>query len=84
MKELKSLLAILGLTSAAFIALHYLILFLGLNDLLALILLALPVIAVIAYTTNDSRGDMFRSALSIYGWFVSVVLAAAALALFIG
>ncbi|MCZ6471419.1 MAG: hypothetical protein O6938_11590 [Gammaproteobacteria bacterium] len=84
MKEIKSFLAVVGLTSLAFVVTHYLILFLGLNDLTGLILLALPLVAVIAYTTNETLRDMLRSALSIYAWFVSVVLAAAALVWFIG
>jgi len=84
MKEIKSFLAVVGLTSLAFVVTHYLILFLGLNDLTGLILLALPLVAVIAYTTNETLRDMLRSALLIYAWFVSVVLAAAALVWFIG
>ncbi|MCZ6578685.1 MAG: hypothetical protein O6927_04980 [Gammaproteobacteria bacterium] len=84
MKEIKSFLTVVGLTSLAFVVTHYLILFLGLNDLTGLILLALPLVAVIAYTTNETLRDMLRSALSIYAWFVSVVLAAAALVWFIG
>lgn len=84
MNEIKSFLAVVGLTSLAFVVTHYLILFLGLNDLTGLILLALPLVAVIAYTTNETLRDMLRSALSIYAWFVSVVLAAAALVWFIG
>ncbi len=84
MKEIKSFLVIVGLTSLAFVAIHYLILFFGLNDLAGLLLLALPLVAVIAYTTNETLRDMFRNALLIYAWFVSVVLAAAALVWFIG
>ena len=59
MKEIKSYLVIVGLTALAFVAVHYLILFLGLNDLLGLLLLALPLVAVIAYTTTETRRICF-------------------------
>jgi hypothetical protein len=83
MKEVKSLLIIIGLVALAFIALHYLILFLGITDMPALILLSLPVIAVIAYTTHETVDDMIRSGLTIFGWYTSVILSASALVWFI-
>jgi len=83
MKELFSLLIILGLMGLIFVGLHYLILFLGLNDLSALILFALPVIAMIAYSCHDSPSEMIRSARAIFISFISVVFAAWGLVWFI-
>ena len=84
MKELFSLLIILGLMGLIFVGLHYLILFLGLNDLSALILFALPVIAMIAYSSHDTPSEMMRSAGTIFISFISVILAAVGLVWFIG
>jgi hypothetical protein len=84
MKELSSLLIILGLMAVAFVGLHYLILFLGLNDVTALILFALPVVAMIAYSSHDTPSEMMRSAVTIYVSFISVIFAAWGLVLFIG
>jgi hypothetical protein len=84
MKELSSLLIILGLMAMAFVGLHYLILFLGLNDVTALILFALPVVAMIAYSSHDTPSEMMRSAVTIYVSFISVIFAAWGLVLFIG
>jgi hypothetical protein len=83
MKELFSLLIILGLMGLIFVGLHYLILFLGLNDLSALILFALPVIAMIAYSCHDSLSAMIRSARTIFISFISVIFAAWGLVWFI-
>jgi len=84
MKELSSLLIILGLMAMAFVGLHYLILFLGLNDVTALILFALPVVAMIGYSTHDRPSEMLRSAGTIYVSFISVIFAAWGLVWFIG
>ena len=84
MKELFSLLIILGLMGLIFVGLHYLILFLGLNELSALILFALPVIAMIAYSSHDTPSEMMRSAGTIFISFISVILAAVGLVWFIG
>jgi len=83
MKELLSLLVILSLMAMAFVGLHYLILFLGLNDITALILFAMPVIAMIAYSSHDTPSEMMRSAGTIFISFISVILAASGLAWFI-
>ena len=83
MKELLSLLVILSLMAMAFVELHYLILFLGLNDITALILFAMPVIAMIAYSSHDTPSEMMRSAGTIFISFISVILAASGLAWFI-
>ena len=83
MKELYSLLIILGLMGLAFVGLHYLILFLGLNDLSALILFALPMIAMIAYSSHDTPSEMMRSAGTMFISFISVIFAAWGLVWFI-
>jgi hypothetical protein len=79
MKEIKSLMSMLGMMAIAFVGLHYLILLTGLNDLAALILFALPLAIMIAYSTEDSAAEMARSSIIIYAWFSAVVLAAAGL-----
>ena len=81
MKEIVSFFSTIGLLGLAFIALHYLVLFLGLNDVFALILFALPICIFIAYSTHDQWQKIWRTALTIYGWVVGVVLATAGLAL---
>ncbi len=83
MKELISLLIILGLMALAFVGLHYFILFFGLNDVTALLLFALPVVAMIAYSSHDTLSEMIRSARTIYLSFCSVILAASGLVWFI-
>ena len=70
--------------AASFVGLHYLILFFKFGDATALILFALPVVAIIAYSTHENPREMLRSALLIYTWFVSVILAALGLVWFIG
>ncbi len=67
----------------AFVGLHYLILYLGLNDVTALILFALPMIAMIAYSSHDTPSEMIRSAGTIFISFISVVFAALGLVWFI-
>ncbi len=84
MKLIYSFLITLGLMVAAFVGLHYLILFLKLNDVTALILLALPMVVMIAWSTHETARKMLHSAIVIYACFVSVILAAAGLVWFIG
>ncbi len=83
MKELISLLIILGLMALAFVGLHYFILFFGLNDVTALLLFALPVVAMIAYSSHDTLSEMMRSAGTIFISFISVIFAASGLVWFI-
>ncbi len=83
MKELISLLIILGLMALAFVGLHYFILFFGLNDVTALLLFALPVVAMIAYSSHDTLSEMIRSARTIYLSFISIIFAALGLVWFI-
>ena len=70
--------------AVAFVGLHYLILFFKLSDVTALILLALPVIVLIAYSTNETPRAIMRSAIMVYACFISVILAAAGLVWLIG
>ncbi len=83
MKELILLLIILGLMALAFVGLHYFILFFGLNDVTALLLFALPVVAMIAYSSHSTLSEMIRSARTIYLSFISVIFAASGLVWFI-
>ncbi len=83
MKLISSFIVTLCLLTAIYVVLHYVFLFLKLNDLLALILFALPLCFYIAYATHDNRHDMIRAGASIFGWFVFVVCASAGLVLFI-
>ena len=70
--------------AAAFVGLHYLILLFKFSDAMALILFAMPVVAIIAYSTHETSREMLRSAILIYTCFVSVILAASGLVWFIG
>lgn len=84
MAPIITFIAILGMLGVAFFLLHLIISFLGLSDLVALLLFAAPVTAVLAYCTEESKQKMITTALKIYGSFVSVVLCAAALVYYIG
>lgn len=66
-----------------FSSLHWLILWLGLPDLAALMLFALPVIVYIAWCTADSKTPILRTVARMYLSFAGVVLAAAGLVLWI-
>ena len=68
----------------AFSFLHGLILWLNLPDLAALLMFALPVVAYIAYCTQNSRRQALLSAIRIYTSFAAVVLACAGLVYLIG
>ena len=72
-----SYLATLILFGVAFSFLHLLIVRLNLPDLAALMIFALPVIAYIAYCTQNTRAGMLGSAARIYLGFAGVVLTAA-------
>ena len=67
----------------AFGALHYLILWLRLPDLAALMVLAIPVVFYIAYCTAESGSSVLRASLRIYLAFAGVVLPSAAFVLWI-
>ena len=64
--------------------LHWLILALGLPDLVALLLFAIPVAAYIAYCSYESRAEIIAFALRIYASFAGVVVVSAAIVYYIG
>ncbi len=78
-----SLLATLTMLGVVFTLLHWLILWLNLPDLAALLLFALPVAAYIAWCTADSRRAQLRLAIQTYLTFSSVTIASAAIVYFI-
>jgi hypothetical protein len=84
MKHIVSFLITIGLTAAAFVGLHYLILSFKFSDAMALILFAMPVVAIIAYSTHETPREILRSAISIYTCFISIILAASGIVWFIG
>ncbi len=79
MSPVLSLVATLGLLGVTFTLLHWLILWLNLPDLVALLLFALPVVAYIAWCTVESRAAQLRFALQIYLCFSLVTIASAAI-----
>ena len=79
MPPVLSLFATLTLLGAAFTLLHWLILWLKLPDLVALLLFALPVAAYIAWCSVESRQAQLRLALQIYSSFAAVTIASAAI-----
>ncbi len=74
-----SLIATLGLLGVAFTLLHWLILWLDLPDLVALLLFALPVVAYLAWCTFEERAAQLRFALQMYLSFSAVTIASAAI-----
>jgi hypothetical protein len=76
--------ATLAFFGVAFSILHAVILWLGLPDLAALLLFALPVVAYIAYSTQSKLAAMVDSALKIYLSFAVVTLSAGGLVYLIG
>jgi hypothetical protein len=84
LKPIASLIATLVFFGVAFSLLHLVILWLGLPDLAALLLLTIPVIAYLAYCTQPTRPAMLRSAIRIYTSFAAVVLSAGGLVYLIG
>lgn len=84
MQPIPSFIVTLGLFGVAFSLLHFTILWLRLPDLAALLLFAVPVIAYLAYCTQNTRAAMLHSALWIYATFAAVVLSAGALVYLIG
>ena len=83
MQPLLSFIATLTLLGVAFTILHWLILALGLPDIVALLLFAIPIAGFIAYTIEDTTRARFRFAARIYGVFAVVTLAAAGLVIYI-
>ena len=83
MAPVLSLFATLTVMGVVFTLLHWLILWLNLPDLAALLLFALPVAAYIAWCIADSRRAQVRLALQTYLTFSSVTIASAAIVYFI-
>ena len=84
MQPILSLLTTLFLLGVVFIFLHLVIVWSGVADIVALLLLAIPVVGYIAYCTQASRAVMVESAVRIYCGFAAVVLAAVGLVYVIG
>lgn len=83
MQPLLSFIATLVVLGVAFSFLHWLILALGLNDLAALMLFALPITGYIAYSTQETTATRIRFAIRMYLVFAAVTLSAAALVWYI-
>lgn len=84
MGALLSLLATLIMMGVAFALLHWLLIWTGVSDLIALLTYALPISLYVAWCTQDTRAATLRSAMLIFGSFAAVVLAAAGLVFLIG
>jgi hypothetical protein len=79
-----SYVATLAFFGVAFSLLHAAILWLGLPDLAALLLFAIPVVVFIAYCTEPTRADVIRAALRTYLAFALVTLASGGIVYLIG
>lgn len=79
-----SFLATLLLLGVAFVLLHHLIVWVGANDLVALLLFAAPICAYISFCTHRGAHQQIRVACQIYASFSLVVLSAAGLVYLIG
>jgi hypothetical protein len=84
LKPVLSLLATLLSMGVVFTLLHHSIIWLGVGDLVALLLFAAPVSAYVAYCTHRKPAEQIRAAWQIYASFSLVVLAAAGLVYVIG
>ena len=84
MQPVLSFIATLAVLGVAFSLLHWLILALGLSDLAALMLFALPIAGYIAFATQETTAGRLRFAVQSYLVFAAVTLAAAGLVWFIG
>ena len=84
MNPVLSFVATLAFFGVAFSLLHMAIVWLGLPDLAALLVLAIPVIVYIAYCTQPTRAATIRSAVRIYLSFAAVTLSAGGLVYVIG
>jgi hypothetical protein len=84
LKPVLSYLVTLVYFGVAFSVLHLMVLWLGLPDLAALLLFAIPVVAYIAYCTQPTRAAMAHAAATMYLSFSAVTLSAAGLVYLIG
>ena len=71
--------ATLILLGVVFILLHLVIVWLGVSDLVALLVFALPIAGYISYCTHETRTRVLTSTLRIYLSFAFVVVASAGL-----
>jgi len=76
--------ATLVLLGVVFLSLHLVILWLGLNDLVALLLFAIPITLYISYCTRPNGPQIIIAALRIYFSFAAVTLLSAGLVFVIG
>ena len=72
------------LLGVVFSLLHLIIVWLGVADIIALLLFAVPIVAYISYCTQQSPGAIVSSAVRVYCGFAAVVLAAVGLVYVIG
>jgi hypothetical protein len=84
MKPILSYGATLILMGVTAMLLHQLILWLGVGDLVALLLFAAPISAYLAYCTHHSINDQRRAGVQIYASFCLVLIASAGLVYVIG
>ena len=84
MQPLVSFITTLIILGMVMTLLHWLIFSLNLPDIVALLLFAIPLTVYIAYCTQETRGKMWRSAITMYAAFAGVTLSAVGLVLFIG
>jgi hypothetical protein len=79
-----SLITTLVLLGVVFLLLHLLILWLGLTDLVALLLFAIPITLYISYCTQPNAPQIIGAALHIYFGFAALTLLSAGLVFVIG
>ena len=84
MRSIFSLLTTLILLGVVFYLLHLIIVWLGVADIVALLLFAVPIVAYISYCTQQSRSAIVGSAVRIYCAFAAVALPAVGLVYVIG
>lgn len=84
MNPILSFAATLACFGVAFSFIHLAVVWLGLPDLAGLLLLAVPVVAYIAYCTEPTRAAMIHAAMRIYLSFAVVTLSAGGLVYLIG
>jgi hypothetical protein len=84
LRSILSLTTTLILLGVVFSFLHLVIVWSGVADIVALLLLAVPIVVYISYCTQQSRVEIVRSAVRTYCGFAAVVLASVGLVYVIG
>jgi hypothetical protein len=84
LQPILSFIATLVVLGVAFSLLHWLILALGLSDLAALMLFAVPIAGYLSYATQETMEARIRFAVRIYLVFAAVTLSAAGIVWYIG